>query len=583
MRPSEYRNTIDRHVLNFETNDRRRWDDLLRFYQGRFWTEETGDSESEWMRTSVNLTFAITETALSTLIPPNPAVTALARNATEEGRIKAAEAFVNLALDVSDYRAEQGIYVQDAVLYGRGVTKTSFSPKHDLPIVRAADNRSVFFDLTARREDDIRYWIEATLLSEDQFLARVGGKDAAGGDYSREAAADVTPDTFPKWMLRGLPKNLAQQEMANFQKWVTVYEFYDMERGKVVHMAAGSDRVLMEDDLIYNPFDILTLNSNGVDCRGLSEIALISPNQEEVNNLLTYWLNIVRLSVPKGVYDPGGVEEDGLAKAAAAPLGSWTPVRTLGGRSIADSLGQFPTPQVPADALALLEKVWNNINIVSALADAQRGQVTGARTATELALVQGELRNRLRSRQNKIDRLTASVAKKMLFLMQRFMSEEKVLQVTGRDGWTPVAPDTIVGIDAAFKVVPYSPMESNRAVVQEQFLQLLQFLGNNPAVDQRKLGQVAVEIFDNPELRRHDIFLPEQPPAPAPGAPAPLDAALPATPPGGDPSVQMPAAMAAISAQAAGPAGALPPDIAASMSQPGGVPKVAGLPVPQGA
>jgi len=500
MRTSQYSTTIEKHQKAFESGDKVLWDQLLRYYQGKFYTEETGASESEMLTTSVNLTFAITETALSTLIPANPAVTALARSSVDEDRIRAAEAFVNLALDNSGYRDEMELFVQDAVIYGRGITKTSWSVRDDLPVVRACDPRSVWFDLTTRRTGDIRYWIEATVLGEDEFKQRCANMDYAS--WANEAEAD----TYPKWMIADTGDVYNRDELRNYQQWVTVYEVYDLEANRVVHMLAGQKEPVMEDKLVYCPYDLLTLNRNGKDCRGLSEIALISPNQEEVNNLLTYWLNIVRSCVPKGMFDPASVDSNQLSEAVQAGLGTWSPVGTKGTKTLAESIGTFPMPQVPPEALALLEKVWNNITIVSALAEAQRGQVTGARTATELALIEGQLRNRLKSRQTKIDRVTASVAEKMLLLMQKYKTTDEVLRLTGRDGWTPVRPGTLRGIRAAFDVVPYSPMESNRAVVQEQFKELLQFLGSNPNVDQKQLLRATIDIFDNPALRRYNII-----------------------------------------------------------------------------
>ena len=563
MRPEQYRTTIERQIAQFNASDRKTMDDCLAMFQGRFWTGDTGQSESELLKTSVNLVFALVETALSTLVPPNPAVTALARSPVDEGAVRSTEALINLALDCSDYRNEQLFLTQDAVMYGRGVAKTMWNPKTDLPETRAVDVRSLFFDLAAKREVDVRYWFEATLLSEDEFRAR-----AKSGLYDKKVANDIQPDAYPKWLLPRT-SGLTRDQLKNYQQWVVVYEFYDMDRAKVLHFAAGEERPLMEDNLLYNPYDIVALNNNGEDCRGLSEIALISPNQEEVNWLLTYWLNIVRAAVPHGVYDPGIVDQEQLTKATQSDIGGWSPLRSMNGRPIAEGLAAFPTPAVPTDALALLDKVWSNITIVSALAEAQRGQVTGARTATELALIEGQLRNRLKSRQGRLDRATASIAQKMLFLAKKFMVEDKVVRLTGQEGWGTAEVRTILDAKVKFDVVPYSPMESNRAVVQEQFLQLMQFLAVNPAVDQRKIAEVAVKIFDNPELRNVNIFLPLAPPAPPPGV-------VPPPPPVGpvDPNLgaAMPPADTAMPAQMA--------DIAANMAPPGGSPKVEGLPVP---
>jgi hypothetical protein len=548
MRKTEYLKTIEKHVRLFEVGDKLIFDKLLRYYQGKFYTAETGQSESDLLTTSVNLVFAIVETALSSLIPPNPAITAIARSPANEDAVRAGEAFVNLALDTSKYRKEMNLFVFDGVLYGRGIVKTTWSEKKDLPVVRTCDVRSVFFDLTARRVEDIRYWGEATLLSEDEYRKRF-----ESGMYSGEENRLAQPDVYPKWMLPITNSTVNRDELKSYQRWYLVYEIYDLESDRVVHLLAGHEEPLMEDKLLYCPYDLLVLNNNGEDCRGLSEIALISPNQEEVNNLLTFWLNIVRSSVPKGVFDPGGVDSEQMQNAIQAGLGTWSPLASRNGKSLGENLGNFPMPNVPADAFNLLEYTVNNISKVSALADAQRGQVTGARTATELALIEGSIRNRLASRQRRIDEVTASVADKMLFLMQKFKAKDAIVELTGHEGWHTIAPDTVTGIELAFKVVPYSPLESNRAVVQEQFKELYGALSQNPNVDLRALTKVLIEVYDNPALRKHDILLPEPPPAP-PGMPG-----LPAGMPPGAPTPAPPEAMAAAAEQVPASAAAMTP------------------------
>ena len=549
MRKTEYLKTIEKHVRLFEVGDKLIFDKLLRYYQGKFYTAETGQSESDLLTTSVNLVFAIVETALSSLIPPNPAITAIARSPAHEDAVKAGEAFVNLALDACKYRKEMNLFVFDGVLYGRGIVKTTWSEKKDLPVVRTCDVRSVFFDLTARRVEDIRYWGEATLLSENEYRKRF-----ESGMYSGEENRLAQPDVYPKWMLPITNATVNRDELKSYQRWYLVYEIYDLEEDRVVHLLAGHEEPLMEDKLLYCPYDLLVLNNNGEDCRGLSEIALISPNQEEVNNLLTFWLNIVRSSVPKGVFDPGGVDAEQMQNAIQAGLGTWSPLASRNGKSLNENLGNFPMPSVPADAFNLLEYTVGNISKVSALADAQRGQVTGARTATELALIEGSIRNRLASRQRRIDEVTASVADKMLFLMQKFKAQDAIVELTGHEGWHTISPDTVTGIELAFKVVPYSPLESNRAVVQEQFKELYATLIQNPNVDTRALTKVMIEVFDNPALRKHDILLPEQPPA-APGMPpgAPV-------PPGAE---AQPEALAQAAEQVPGSAAAMTPTMQA--------------------
>jgi hypothetical protein len=556
MKISEYRPTIDRHVQSFKSTEKLAFDRLLRFYQGKFYTdrESAGPTESELLVTSINLTFAITETALSTLVPRNPQVTALSRGPAPGEALKGMEGVVNLALDNSDYYSELVLAVQDAVLYGRGILKTVWDEKNDLPLVRACDMRAVFFDLTSRRPSDIRYWIEATVISEDEFKSRI-----KNGLY-KPWANSIHGDTYPKWLGYDLGTAVSRQQLKDWQNWITVYEVYDIESNRVVHMHLDYDEPLLEDELLYCPYSVLTLNNNGEDCRGLSDIALISDNQEELNHIRTYLLNIARLSIPKTGYDSTALQSEDVAVAQEAPVGSMVGIRTTGGKSMADSFYAWPMPQPPGALFEMASSLEKSIATVSALADAQRGQVTGARTATELALVEGQLRNRLSARQRKIDTVTIQIAENMAFLAMKFMREEKIVEFTGYSDAEPIHPSTLENVRAKFKVVPYSPMESNRAVLQEQFKAAMQFLLNNPYVDALEVTKQFLEVFQlSPRLLK-----PEQAPQGAPGMPVQPAQAMAAQPPVDQaavleaegvapPAAQMPPQQQAVANQAAAP------------------------------
>ena len=79
MKTTEYLPTVQRHIEVFRSTEKLAFDRLLRFYQGKFYSdrEAGGPSESQLITTSINLTYAIVETALSTLTPRNPQITAM--------------------------------------------------------------------------------------------------------------------------------------------------------------------------------------------------------------------------------------------------------------------------------------------------------------------------------------------------------------------------------------------------------------------------------------------------------------------------------------------------------------------------
>ena len=126
----------------------------------------------------------------------DPTVGAIARTPRSQDAAPVVTGLVDYVFDANKFRRKAATTLIDAVLCKRGVFKTGWDAKKDVPIIRAINPSSVFFDLTVRDSDDIRYWIEATVISYDEFKARV-----KSGPYKADLVKEVTPDRYPKWLL----------------------------------------------------------------------------------------------------------------------------------------------------------------------------------------------------------------------------------------------------------------------------------------------------------------------------------------------------------------------------------------------
>jgi hypothetical protein len=485
---------IDQHVNRAKAGDFKLFNKVDKYVLGDPWAETTvGASEAELIKTSTNFARPILETAASLLVPPNPQVSAQPRNPLNEDQILGVDGVVNHSLDVGRWRDELTVVVENAVKYGRGPTKTTWDGDSDLPVTRFLDPRNYFYDQTAQRFEDVRYEIEATLLSKRDMEKRI-----AEEMYPPTALERQNAERYPTWLL---PDGRAElNDLKNYQPWYLVWEVHDRESGKVKHFLPEDNDPILDDDLIFRPYDLLTFSYNGKDIGGVSEIGLILANQEEYNWTETFLLNILRFSIPGIFYDNRATTTDKMVKVQNAPLGAAMPLNINneidGG--IANVFFQRPFPQQPPLAQEMLARKREGMMFVSALSDAQRGQTVGAKTATEMEFIKSQIRDRLGPRIGKVDGLTERVAEKHLFLASRFMQKEKVLQLTGSKVWTPISPWTIEGVSAAFKMVPYSPMMQNKALRVETLRNIQPLLAGNPNIDQRKLAEALLETADLP-------------------------------------------------------------------------------------
>lgn len=524
-------NVIQQHVTAFRAREKVAYDRALAYTNGNAWAEVTaGKSEVDIQRTSTNLIFPIVETAMTTLVPAKPSVVLKPRAPVPSSAIQSGEALINYFLSTGRYRRELSRATYHTVMYGLGVMKTGWDAKNDRAVANFVDPRNYFCDMTALREEDLKYEIEATLLSKKEVQDKV---DA--GIYPA-SALEKAADQYPTWMLpnkrpdSGIEGSATTEakNLMNYQSWYLIYEVYDREHGVVHHFTPSDNKPLLTDELIYRPYDLLAFNFNGENCRGLSEVALILDNQKEYNWTESYLLSILRASVPGIYYDASATSTDEEQKRLLMPIGGMAPVRVPSNRTTAEVFFAKPLPQVPPLADQMMAGKRDAIAYVSSLAAAQRGQTVGAKTATELAFIKGQIQDRLSSRQRELFELTARIAEKQYMLAQKYMQDARVVELTGGQ-WARVNPNTLEGIEASFEVTTYSATETNPAVRAESIRAAYPLLAGNPLISQQRLTE---ELLRASELPLSLMVTPEEQAAQAAAA----------QPPSGEPSApgQMP-------------------------------------------
>jgi len=496
---------IDRHLDFYKRSEKTQFDKSRRFYRGDFFNHADDDFNSSKMNSflcSKNLIYAIADTAVSALLGPNPSVAAVARTPKSQDAATSVTGLIEFIFKTNKFRRKASTALIDAVLCKRGIFKTGWDAERDVPIVRAVNPSTLFFDLTARDPDDIRYWIEATVISFEEFKNRV-----RSGLYKADLVADVEPDRFPKWLMDRNQQSDTQQVRDAF-KWVTIYEYYDRERGVIQHYVKQADAVVFEDKIDYIPYSMFSLNQSGIDCLGLSEVQLVLKQQETINDLLTHMKQITYLQIPRVLYDSGRITEEDLNKAVEASAGSFVginPSNSESLRTLATLFYEMPQPQNPAGVQEFVARQEDDAAFISALAEAARGQVVGARTATEMAIIDAQMRTRLATREGHLNDAIEDVARKAFYLSKKYMREPRLIRVAGDRRWAELAHKDLRDIQMDFEMVSYNPIRKNPSVMLESLLQMLPFLTQNENVDIRKLTE---ELISGMGLSRR-IIIPE--------------------------------------------------------------------------
>lgn len=496
---------ITQHLSYYESDEKGDFDRARSYYRGDFWENaqrgaKAGDARLNSAFAQKNLIFAITETAISSLLGPNPQVGAMPQTPESQEMAGGVNGLMSWAFRQTNMRRRSALGLMDAVLCKRGIFKTSWDAKADAPVVSNPNTSSVFFDLSVRDNDDIRYWIQACPLTPAAYRKKI-----KEGRYKHHA--DITAEAFPTW-LRDDVQRTAMNKFTGVDKRILIYEYYDRETGDVVHYHKDTNHVLFRGSLDYIPYSMFSLNHSGVDCTGISEVQLVLDQQTNINQLLTLWKRVVYLNVPKILYDAGQINSADLDKAMAADMGSFIPVDaegTEGLRNFGALFYAMPMPGVPDAVIQFISRLESDAAFQSALAEAARGQVSGAKTATEMTIIDAQLRTRLATREGNLHTAVEDVGAKMFYLMQRYMQKPKLVRLAGSELFSHIGIQQLKQLRMDFEMVAYNPLRKNPAVLLETLQALTPLLLSAPNIDKFKLFEELIKGIGLPNR----IVIPE--------------------------------------------------------------------------
>lgn len=586
------RQRIDVHRRFFEQEEKAKFEKSRLYYQGDFLAlrtkanaKNTSDPKIVY-HTTKNLIFPLVDTALSAIVGSNPSVSALTLDGQINEQALIATANMQEVWRLNDMLRVCRVGFSDALLFGRNTFKAGYCQKRDLPIASTVDVDAFFFDLETKYQDKIRYKLEATPMPLERFFRRY--RDGMYPLLSPADAETIEGSAKPVWMgMESSARQSNRRSLADVDKWVIVWEYYDLEDGCVYHYLDKEQKLLLKDTLRTDPYVMYEMNYNGEDCRGLSEALLIQAQQETTNDLLTFWKNVVYLIVPRILYNAGLIRSDDLNSVVSSVIGSFVPIHSntegLPPQEWAKAFYPSPTITVPPEAVQFLDRQEADAGYISAIADLSRGQVSGAKTATEVAVMDQFNRNRTSSREGNFYDALAKLAEKMSDLDRRKMAGARTVSITqgGKTQAVKVDLEVLQAMpEMRWKWTAYNPIKNNPMVLADMLQKIMPAVLQSPIHDQRKFWMYLQDTIGAPQdlLKSEEQIKEEEQKAQAAAAP-------PQAPPGGE---QIPPeVMAQLAAEQQGqtpgglpieqqvPAGQpmpIPPSVMAEAGLPGQVP-----------
>ena len=410
---------IELHKLQ-SVKDCEVWDIVTAWYSSELKTKVEGGGEQadSW---SQNFLFATTDTIAASVVPNKPTVGLKPRREDFRGPAKALEALSNWAIEKSDAEDICWDLATDSVKYGQGLMKASWDFGDRDPVFEHVENKRLWYDVTAKTWDSLRYVIEVTTISQAELKRRTrkGEPDVdpetketiiTKALYKRKVVKQLKSSTYPDFLKSKYDHESKElkTKLRDIYETVVIYEVYDLVGEKFHHFAEGIDEPLYSGELPYafqpNPFYLMRFTPNKKDVRGLSDAKLLSSLQQALNELDTLEFRHALAQIPQTFVQTSlltnAAEFMEMLEKPAVP-GGCIPVKAGNTVPISQIVYTPPPPPIGNSLHVMRQRVLDSISHLLGLPGYTRGQGTD-KLATNAMLADGFLQTRQGRRQRAV-------------------------------------------------------------------------------------------------------------------------------------------------------------------------------------
>lgn len=505
--------------------DQKEWDKVRSWYTSKAWgSAEDIDKDELVMET--NYPYAFVDTMVANICPNNPEITVNARRKHLHEAAKYREALVNDTFNRTAGHRVLWRAATMAAVYPRSFVKTVWNFRKRSPDFLVIDPRYVWYDMSAMRWEDIRYLVEVTVLTREDFDTRIQSEDKADRAYNPEVGKNAQFGSFPEWLKdQHSDKSLLNDSSKEVFEWVTVYEVYDFSgEGSYYHYLEDQEEPLFQGELPYrfvrNPFYRLTFNDNLSDTGGLSDVSLIAPVLERLNELDTLMLWFAQTSIPITLLNSGLCDNPERVRTQlreATTPGSIVEIAGKANAAISDIIGHTQTPTLNPEFVGARDRCIQVIEFILGIPQYSRGIVGVADVATEVALADTATRTRNGRRQKEIYDLIGWESQAIVGLYEEYLADDEILpvrmlsnprvleitrqsmqarEILSAQGEEPLEYD--------YMAVPYSPTENNKLVQLKNVQQFFPILSQAPNVDQQGLIRKLLELLQMEDILKDE-------------------------------------------------------------------------------
>lgn len=305
---------------------------------------------------------------------------------------------------------------------------TTTTVLEDRPFVEHVSIQDMFVNPEATTMDDIRWIAQRVMRNLEDVKADqnydAGARKRLKGTHTSYESTD--------------PRRRAE-DFTDGPDMVELWEFYDVIDGVMAVFATDADDFLVAPgEMPYHfghPF-VMIRNYEVPDVfYPIGDLEMLYPLQEELNKTRSDMLNFRSAYARKYLARKSAFAPGDEAKLASRKDGEiiWVENDSI---PLQDVVSRMPINDLDANLFNWSGQIVSDIQEVSGVSEYARGGGGGARTATEASLIQDALNARSSEKLALVEKFATDSARKLLKIMQQFMTGDEVARITGPQGET---------------------------------------------------------------------------------------------------------------------------------------------------
>ena len=498
------------------------WRRMVELYRGKHWPNTTISNED---LIAVNLAFSTVNVIAPAVSVNHPKIVVTPNQPEDEDRAAFVEAVVNHLWRHHDFRKPFRRSVKDFLIFGHGWLKVGWNFVEQERTLRDTERDELLIDAVGETdmfamenpemagdlptdeqmaasipdtammvvEDqpfiervspyDIYIDPEATCLEDAQWICQriVRPLEEAKKDkrYKASARKNLGADSVLNPMFTPTDREQQDQYLQDIVDRTVIFEFYDIVNNKMSVLAQNGEEFLVDPipmPYAYGQPFVMLRNYDVPDYfYPMGDLEAIESLQEELDKTRSQLVNARKRYARKYLFHERSFGPEGREALEADEDGRLVPVVDEN-KSLNEVV--IPMPQTPLSPeiynySAIIEQ---DINTVSGVSEYARGSMPEIRrTATEASIIADAQNARAADKLAIIEIGIGHLARRVIQLMQQFMTGEQMAQVADRGGenlFVPFERDDIIG-EYDFSVEGGSTQPMNETIRKQQAVSVM--------------------------------------------------------------------------------------------------------------